>query len=156
MTIVGRVGEGLARRTNRRETVTRTAATIFGLAAAWAAQGPFGSAALAGACAERSGYPYCQPPGEAYCTNPDWGGRASYCDGARCSGPCTLDTAYYPREVQAGCWCTQIRRKGQHRFYYKCCDCRCPGFQNPAATNPNYPYPVEAEECGCRKRITVQ
>lgn len=139
MTMAERVGEMLARRTTRRQGVTRVAAATFGLTAAWATQGPFGSGALASVCARRSTYSDCNPPHGAYCSSYD----TRYCDGARCSGGCTLNTQYYPNEPQSGCWCTQtVGRK--HRYYYKCCDCKCPGV------------PTTDTGCGCRKRVRLK
>jgi hypothetical protein len=140
MTFVERIGERLARRTTRREAVVRGGAALFGLAAAWATQGPFGSGALAAACARRSPYPDCNPPYGLYCNalNPN------YCDGARCSGGCTLDPQYYPDYPQTGCWCTAARGGRKRRYYYVCCDCQCPSADGAT------------QGCGCRKRVWVR
>jgi len=145
MTTVERLGEALARRTSRRQVVVRSAAAMFGVAAAWATQGPFGSSVLAGRCAigDRSLNTECNPPYNTYC-------GPGNCDGAMCKSPCELNPFYYPEgsTTRTGCWCTtaQKARKGhgrKKRYYYNCCDCKCPNVNTYEG------------QCGCRKRVWV-
>ncbi len=129
MTMVERVGEGLARRTNRRRAVKRTAMAVFGAVAAWTTQGFRGSGALAYHCGYvTEGDCTCNPPYGLYCKRMD----RSYCDGAACSGGCYYDESY--RYVGA-CWCSAICQypteyEGSYvTGYYQCCDCNCYGQQ---------------------------
>ncbi len=147
MNLVGTMAEGLARRTSRRETTKGLAAAAFGLVAAVATQGPFGSRALAARCAHISPYADCNPPYGRYCTTPEEGGESGNCDGSRCAGNCTLDTRYYPGSPQTGCWCTAARGPRNRRYYYKCCDCQCPDLDPAGPSNP--------QACGCRERVRV-
>lgn len=70
MTTIERMGEGLARRIDRRRFLRRSAAAIFGAAAVWAAQGirvP-GASAQAGVCYDyKRDQCYCNPLGGWYC-----------------------------------------------------------------------------------------
>ncbi len=128
MSMVGRVGEGLARRMNRRQTLKRTTAAIFGAVAAWSVQGFRGSSVLAEVCSYvTTGDCSCNPPYGLYCKRID----ASYCSGATCSGGCAFDETY--RYVGA-CWCSATcqytAEDGSPLFgFYKCCDCMCYGQQ---------------------------
>lgn len=143
MTLVGRVGETLARRINRRQSVQRAATALFALAAAWSTQGPFGSSALANECESTTEFDCsCNFPW-GFCTDYD----RNYCDGAQCKGGCEYDYAFYP---STACWCSRTCRRGQgRRGYYKCCDCAsCPKaydeFANPLG------------RCGCRRFIRTK
>ncbi len=53
MTMVERVGEGLARQLNRRQTLKRAAVAVFGAVAAWTVEGFRGNSALAQQCGIR-------------------------------------------------------------------------------------------------------
>lgn len=128
MTMVERVGEGLARRTSRRRTLKRASMAVFGAVAAWTTQGFKGDGALAYHCGYvTEGDCTCNPPYGLYCNRMD----NSYCTGAACSGGCYYDESY--RYVGA-CWCSAIcQYTGQDGYplvgYYQCCDCNCYGQQ---------------------------
>lgn len=128
MTVVERVGEGLARRTNRRRAVKRTAAAVFGAVAAWTAQGFRGSGALATHCGYvTEGDCTCNPPGGFYCNRLE----PAFCTGSACTGGCSYDESY---RYVGGCWCSAICQY-QSEYgtpltgYYQCCDCDCYGTQ---------------------------
>ena len=136
MGLVVRLGEGLARQTSRRESLRRAVSAAFGVATAWAAQGPFGSGALA---ATRALVPAddgsCNPPnGDCSAIGP------SYCNGAACAGGCTVDLTFYD---VGGCWCSATSGSRSKKHYYKCCDCLCP-------------LGGDTVQCGCRRRMRVR
>lgn len=118
MMTIERIGEGLARRIDRRRFLRRSAAAIFGAAAVWAAQGirvP-GASAQAGVCyVDRYDICSCRPLTGWYCN--DWDFR--YCNGALCSGGCGYNNSVYPQ----ACWCSRGCPPGQG--YTECCDCDC-------------------------------
>ena len=129
MTMVERVGEGLARQLNRRTTVKRAAAALFGAVAAWSVEGVKGQSELAGYCSYvTAGDCTCNPPNGLYCRRME----ASFCSGAACGGGCYYDESY--RYVGA-CWCSATcqyptQYEGVYVIgYYKCCDCNCYGHQ---------------------------
>ena len=128
VTAIGRVGEGLARRINRRQGLKRLSAAVFGAVAAWTVEGFRGSGALAGHCGYvTSGDCSCNPPYGLYCSRID----ESYCSGSACSGGCWYDESY--RYVGA-CWCSaECEFAGDDGSplvgYYQCCDCNCYGQQ---------------------------
>lgn len=144
MTLVRRIAEALARRSDRREASRAACAALFGLTAAWATQGPFGSSVLAKRCEAISRFSRCLPPDGRWCTDIAVAEAASYCDGAQCAGGCQILPDPYDQEVETGCWCTALSgRRKRRRHYYKCCDCTCPG---PAG---------DPLKCACRQRIDV-
>ena len=129
MTMVERVGEGLARQLNRRTMLKRAAAAIFGAAAAWSVEGVKGQSELAGYCAYvTAGDCTCHPPYGLYCGRMD----RSYCPGAACSGGCYYDESY---PYVGACWCSATfhyptQYEGYYLIgYYQCCDCKCYGQQ---------------------------
>jgi len=131
MTMVERVGEGLARQLNRRQTLKRAAVAVFGAVAAWTVDGFRGNSALASHCAVvTEGDCTCNPPEGTYCIGMD----PSFCAGSACDGGCYYDES----ERYAGaCWCSAICAYGGGEFgYYQCCDCNCYG-----------------QVCGCREFI---
>ncbi len=123
MALVDRVGEELARRWNRRQTLKGAGATLFGTVAAFSVKGTK-SQELAGYCSYvTAGDCTCNPPGGLYCRRIS----DSYCTGAACSGGCYYDESY--RYVGA-CWCSAIcQYSGGESGYYQCCDCNCYGQQ---------------------------
>lgn len=137
MTVVEKLGERLARRMDRRRLVSRSAAAMFGLVAAWATEGIRPRGALAYHCSLiDTGRCYCRPVNNTYCTN--IGTDAAHnCVGADCySGHCTRDLSGYPSNN--GCWCTQGCNYGSTCGYYQCCDCICHGIY-----------------CGCRQFVST-
>jgi hypothetical protein len=131
MTLVQRIGEDLARRTNRRRFLGRAAQLSFAAVAAVSASGLYSRSAFA-ACTYNTNLSYCQPPDGIYCS----GGR---CSGEHCTGDCSADrTTGYDG---SGCWCTiyAYNYGSGHCGHWHCCDCVC----------NNYPY-----HCGCRKFIS--
>jgi hypothetical protein len=147
MDLVGQMAEALARGSSRRHAIKTIAAGAFGLAAAWAAQGPVGAGKLASHCAAISSRDYCQPPHGRYCDDAAAGGVKKNCNGAKCANNCVLDNNYYPGPKQAACWCTAVVGKGKKRFYYRCCDCQCPDIPDLGGINP--------QGCSCRERVFV-
>jgi hypothetical protein len=127
MTMVERVGEGLARRLNRRQAVKRAAAAVFGMIAAWTVEGIRAPGALASHCALVStGDCTCDPAYGIYCKRLN----ESYCAGSACAGGCYYDETFWP----GACWCSAIcQYSSQYGTpligYYQCCDCNCYGQQ---------------------------
>jgi hypothetical protein len=127
MTLVERTGEQLARRIDRRQFLSRTAAAIFGTAAAFAYQGIRAPRALGDGPCPWAGNPYgchCQPLGGTYCSSHS----SSYCSGASCAGGCTVNKSIWP---STGCWCSKnccynCGFVSAYCGYYTCCDCTCP------------------------------
>jgi hypothetical protein len=122
MTLVERVGEGLARRLNRRQTLKRAAVAVFGAVAAWTVEGFRGNSALADHCAVvTEGDCTCNPPEGLYCNGLD----PSFCEASACSGGCYYDESY---RYAGACWCSAVclYSDGQPG-YYQCCDCDCYG-----------------------------
>jgi hypothetical protein len=121
MTTVERVGEGLARQLNRRQTLKRAAVAVFGAVAAWTVEGFRANSALAQTCSFVSDNCGCTPPGGIYCNGLD----PSFCAGSACSGACYWDETY---RYAGACWCsaTCVYDGGQSG-YYNCCDCNCNG-----------------------------
>jgi hypothetical protein len=148
MDLVGHLAEALARGTSRRESFKTIAAGAFGLAAAWATQGPVGAGPLAKRCAKISSRDYCQPTNARYCDDPAAGGDKKNCNGATCANNCTVDDSFYVGPRQAGCWCTAVSGKGKNRTYFKCCDCLCPDI--PPVDGARKP-----QGCSCRQRVFV-
>jgi hypothetical protein len=124
VTLVERVGEGLARRLNRRQTLKRAAVATFGAVAAWTVEGFRGNGALADHCGiVTEGDCTCTPPEGLYCNGLD----PSFCDGSDCSGGCAWDESY---RYAGACWCSAIcLYSGGEAGYYHCCDCNCYGRQ---------------------------
>ncbi|MFM9105510.1 MAG: hypothetical protein ACKOWF_02290 [Chloroflexota bacterium] len=126
MSVIGRMGEAMARSINRRQALKRASVVVFGVVSALAVRGPRGDSALAGYCTYiTTGDCTCNPADGAYCNRFD----ESFCDGARCSGGCKVDdvTSYV-----GGCWCSATctypgDNGGRINGYYKCCDCNCGG-----------------------------
>jgi len=128
MAVVERVGEALARRWNRRQTVKRAGAAVFGAVAAFSVKGARGQE-LAGYCSYvTAGDCTCNPPGGLYCKRIS----SSYCAGAVCSGGCYYDESY---RYVGGCWCSatcQYPTQYADTYligHYQCCDCNCYGTQ---------------------------
>ncbi|CAA9579670.1 MAG: hypothetical protein AVDCRST_MAG19-3720 [uncultured Thermomicrobiales bacterium] len=128
MALVERVGEELARRWNRRQTIKRAGATVFGAVAAFSVKGTR-SQELAGYCAYvTAGDCTCNPPNGTYC------GRLApeFCTGATCTGGCYIDESY---RYVGGCWCSATcqyptQYEGTYLIgHYQCCDCNCYGYQ---------------------------
>jgi hypothetical protein len=121
MSTVERVGEGLARQLNRRQTLKRAAVALFGAVAAWTVEGFRGNSALAQHCGIVTDSCGCAPPGGLYCSGLD----PSFCSGSACSGGCYYDESY---RYAGACWCTSICLfEGSGPGYYQCCDCNCYG-----------------------------
>ncbi len=121
MTTVERVGEALARRLNRRQTLKRAAVAIFGAMAAWTVEGFRGNSALAQHCGIVTSNCSCSPPGGLYCSGLD----PSFCAGSACSGGCYYDETY---RYAGACWCSATcQYEGSGPGYYQCCDCNCYG-----------------------------
>jgi hypothetical protein len=122
MTTVERVGEELARKLNRRQTLKRAAVAVFGAVAAWTVEGFRGNSALADHCGVvTEGDCTCNPPGGLYCNGLD----PSFCAGSACSGGCYYDESY---RYAGACWCSAIcAYGGGEPGYYQCCDCNCYG-----------------------------
>ena len=118
---VERVGEGLARRLNRRMALKRAAVAVFGAVAAWTVEGFRGNSALADHCGIVTGDCACSPPEGLYCNGLD----PSFCAGAACSGGCYYDESY---RYAGACWCSAIcQYEGGAYGHYQCCDCDCYG-----------------------------
>jgi hypothetical protein len=121
MTTVERVGEGLARQLNRRQTLKRAAVAVFGAVAAWTVEGFRGNSALAQECSFVSDNCGCTPPEGVYCSGLD----PSFCAGSACSGACYWDETY---RYAGACWCSATcSYDGGESGYYHCCDCNCHG-----------------------------
>ena len=122
MTTVERVGEGLARHLNRRQTLKRAVVAVFGAVAAWTVEGPRGKSALAQQCGfVTEGTCTCTPPEGLYCSELD----PSFCAGSVCSGECYYDETY---RYAGACWCSATcAYDGGESGYYHCCDCNCYG-----------------------------
>jgi hypothetical protein len=118
-----KAGEVVARGIDRRRLLKRSAASIFGVVAAWAVEGIRPPSALARSCTSVSSSCACQPIGE-FCNTI----KEEWCKKGACSGACRFyDEIYEP----TGCWCTRdccYRDANNRRVcgYYKCCDCKCP------------------------------
>lgn len=120
MLLVERLGEVLARRTNRRRFLGKMGMTIFGIVSAGAAELAIIPSAYA--------INYCQYTTSGCSCNPPNG---TYCKSGQCSGPncvsangvnCKITTRWY----STGCWCTDVCCGIRGGYYYECCDCICP------------------------------
>lgn len=139
MTAFEKAGETVARRIDRRRMLKRSAASIFGVVAAWAVEGIRPPSALARTCTSVSSSCACQPIGE-FCNTirPEW------CKKGACAGGCRFyDEIYEP----TGCWCTRdccYRNANGARVcgYYKCCDCKCPRSNNCSCKHFVRTYPA--------------
>jgi hypothetical protein len=122
MTTVERVGEGLARQLNRRQTLKRAAVAVFGAVAAWTVEGFRGKSALAQQCGfVTEGTCTCTPPEGVYCSGLD----PSFCAASQCAGDCYYDETY---RYAGACWCSATcQYDGGESGYYQCCDCNCYG-----------------------------
>ena len=120
--MVERVGEGLARQLNRRQTLKRAAVAVFGAVAAWTVEGFRGNSALAQQCGYvTEGTCTCTPPEGLYCSGLD----PSFCAGSHCDGGCYYDETY---RYAGACWCSATcQYDGGAPGYYHCCDCNCYG-----------------------------
>jgi hypothetical protein len=127
MTMVDRVGEGLARQLNRRQTLKR------GAVAAWTVEGFRSKSALAQQCGFVTEETCtCTPPEGLYCSGLD----PSFCAGSACSGGCSYDETY---RYAGACWCSATcEYDGGESGYYHCCDCDCYG-----------------QRCACREFIST-
>ena len=133
MTTVERLGEGLARHLNRRQTLKRAAVAVFGGVAAWTVEGFRANSALAQQCGfVTEGECGCDPPEGLYCNGLD----ESFCAASQCAGGCSYEVT----ERYAGaCWCSATcQYDGGETGYYQCCDCDCYG-----------------QHCGCREFIST-
>lgn len=122
MTLVERVGEGLARHLDRRKTLKGAVVAVFGAVAAWTVEGIRGNGALAQQCGYvTEGDCTCTPPGGLYCHQMD----PALCSGSACAGGCSFDETY---RYAGACWCSATCQYGGGAFgYYQCCDCNCYG-----------------------------
>lgn len=120
MSMVERLGEGVARRMDRRRFLTRAATGTFGAVAAWTVQGLGASPAFAAVCSHTSSRCSCTPCANVHCRALN----TSYCSGSACAGGCSYNyNCGYP---DTACWCTETCC-GPPAGYYQCCDCLCPG-----------------------------
>jgi hypothetical protein len=103
MTFVERTSEELARKIGRRRFLSRAAASVFGIVAAWSVEGIRAPGVLAQECAVRSSQCHCNLPNGTTC--PD-------------TSVCTLDQSFYA----TGCWCTLTCSYGGTCGHYVCCD----------------------------------
>lgn len=120
-----RFAEGVARVTDRRQFIARTAGTLAGAGMMLAAGTWRPSAARASHnCVNRSTYPSCPGIGTmGFC--PSQGCNNSKC---RKEAGCITYAATYAN----GCWCSAHRcygcgGRGGYCGYYRCCDCKCSG-----------------------------
>ena len=126
MSLVVRIGEGLARRLDRRVALRRASAATFGVVAAWSVEGINPRSALADHCAYHEDEIQCGPAPDGLCNDHD----KSYCNGGQCvpAAGCTIDETYHP---PGGCWCNTVHKRGKgkrrRQVYWQCCDCHCPG-----------------------------
>lgn len=141
MTAFEKAGETVARGIDRRRLLRRSAASVFGVVAAWAVEGIRPPSALARTCTSVSSSCACQPIGE-FCNtiDPDW------CKKGACAGNCRFYDEIY---VPTGCWCTRdccYRDANNARVcgYYKCCDCKCPRGTNCSCKNFVRTYPARS------------
>jgi hypothetical protein len=143
MTVVERVGEGLARRVSRRSGLSRGLSLVFGVAAAFATDGlrAPGASAQRGCAFVTQGDESCNFPNGRSCRAI----RQAFCDGSRCSGGCRYLTDDDPPNgiYPTGCWCTATTRRAGKRGHYKCCDCGCPSAGGEV-------------ECGCRTFVPAR
>src|SRR5690348_3974232 len=154
MDLVDRIAEALARSTSRREPIKALAATAFGLTAAWAAEGPASANDIAKRCTHiTQTYQACNAPHNRLCTDtsPAMGGDPKNCNGSSCANGCTTDAEYYPGSPHTACWCTAVTGTGPSRYYYRCCDCRCPNVVS-ITNDDDGKNPLG---CGCRERVFV-
>jgi hypothetical protein len=119
---VEQFGEGVARQIARRQFLRRSAATIFGVVAAWAVEGIRPRSTLAAECYRTTSSYVCSPPpywNPTYCNNVN----PSWCVGADCVAPdCRPNfDAGWP----TACWCTLESCDGSYLGYFVCCDCYC-------------------------------
>lgn len=139
MTAFERAGEAVARGIDRRQMLRRAAASVFGVAAAWAVEGIRPPSALARTCTSASSSCACAPIGE-FCNTID----TDWCDKGKCAGGCRFyDEIYEP----TGCWCTRdccyrTPDGGRVCGYYKCCDCKCPQRTNCSCKHFVKTYPA--------------
>lgn len=141
MTAFEKAGETVARGIDRRRLLRRSAASVFGVVAAWAVEGIRPPSALARTCTSVSSSCACQPIGE-FCNtiDPNW------CKKGACAGNCRFyDEIYEP----TGCWCTRdccYRDANNARVcgYYKCCDCKCPRGTNCSCKHFVRTYPARS------------
>ena len=112
MTLVERVGEGLARRLNRRQTLKRAAVAVFGSVAAWTVEGFRGNSALADHCGiVTEGDCTCNPPEGLYCNGLD----PSFCAASQCAGGGDYAASY--RDAGGG-WCRALCADSGGEFGY--------------------------------------
>ena len=146
MTTVERVGEGLARQLNRRQTLKRAAVALFGAVAAWTVEGFRANSALAQTCSFVSDNCGCTPPGGLFCSGLD----PSFCAGSACSGGCYYDETF---RYAGACWCSATcAYDGGQSGYYNCCDCNCYGSlcacREFISTGSSEPVPAAPTEGG--------
>ena len=122
MTTVERVGEGLARQLNRRQTLKRAAVAVFGAVAAWTVEGFRGNSALAQHCGiVTEGTCTCTPPEGLYCSGLD----PSFCAGSPAPAAATT-TRRIATPAPAGA-APPVSTMAAQSGYYQCCDCDCYG-----------------------------
>ena len=122
MTTVERVGEGLARQLNRRQTLKRAAVAVFGAVAAWTVEGFRGNSALAQQCGVVT-EATAPAPRRKGSTAAGWTRR--FAPASACAGDCYYDESY---RYAGACWCSATcQYDGGESGYYHCCDCNCYG-----------------------------
>jgi hypothetical protein len=124
-----RITKTLSHEADRRRVLRRAAAGIFGLAAAWTAQGIGPRGARASHCPAVSGDTVCHFPN---------GRRCKKCDGAICRSPCRPHLSFYAGS--GGCYCTQPSMVDGVTGHYLCCDCSCGNLSS-------------TRDCGCSQWV---
>lgn len=117
MAAVERIGEGLARRINRRQILQRSAAIVFGSVMAWSARGFRIPGVLAFHCNHTTSRCSCDVISYCPSCSPSY---PSSCGGGN---GCTWNYSIWG----TACWCTATCCYGSYSGYYECCDCRCDG-----------------------------
>lgn len=93
MALIERMGEGLARRMDRRRLLRRAAGAVFGMTTAIAIKGFRPDRAFASSCGAYDQGCYCNPPNGTYCTAYSY----DYCYGASCNTSlCSVNLSSYP------------------------------------------------------------
>jgi hypothetical protein len=123
MNTIGRAAEDIARRIDRRDFLSRSAAAAFSFTAAAAVVGIKAQRAWATHCDFTSGLCSCGPLNNQYCVG---------CSGASCPQDCHAHMGHCPAGPNYQCWCTKIccyncsNPNASYCGHYNCCDCDCP------------------------------
>jgi len=115
MALLPRAGESVARYTNRRKFLKKTAMSLFSLTTGMAVSLGITTKAFAAYCqvGNTDDNCYCAPPNGVYCSS---------CSGYNCGNGCTVDKGAWSNN---GCWCSSPCYIGSNLTYYVCCDCWC-------------------------------